>query len=308
MPDAIRVFAPASIGNVGVGFDVLGLALAEVGDTVVARRTAQRGVRLSRVTGAEVPTGPTNTAVVAARAVLDAVGADVGVELELLKGMAVGTGMGSSAASAAAAAFATNRLLGDPLPVADLVEPCARAEQLASGYHADNVAPALLGGLVLVRSLDPLDVVSLPVPPGLWVCLVRPHVSVSTRHAREVLPKRVPLEEMVRSSANLGAFVAACYRGDLDLLGRSLQEHVVTPVRAALVPGASEALDAAADVPGVLGASISGAGPSVFALTRDRASAEVCAATLKACFIERGLDATTLICAADNAGAREVSG
>lgn len=308
MPDAIRVFAPASIGNVCVGFDVLGLALAEVGDTVIARLTEQPGVRLTRVSGAKVPIGPDNTAVVAARAVLDAVDAEVGVELELIKGLAVGTGMGSSAASAAAAAFATNRLLGDPLPVAALVEPCARAEQLASGYHADNVAPALLGGLVLVRSLDPLDVVSIPLPADLWVCLVRPHTSVSTRHARKVLPERVPLADLVRSSANLGAFVAACYSGDLDMLGRSLQEHVVTPVRAALVPGAPEALDAASEVEGVLGASISGAGPSVFALTRDRDSAAACAATMTACFAAHDLPSTTWICPADNAGAREVRG
>lgn len=295
-------FAPATVANVGPGFDVLGFALGDFGDHVRATRSESSGLRLT-VSGegaGQVPADVVrNTAGIAARAVLDAAGADIGVELHLTKGLPVGSGLGSSAASAAAGATAVNALLGSPLSPLELVPPCVEAEAAVSGRHADNVAPALLGGLVLVRALDPLDVVRVPVPAGLRVAVVTPEFTLSTSRAREVLPASVPLASMVRTTANVAALVAACYAGDLALLGRSLEDVVVTPVRAALIPGATAALEAARAA-GALGASVSGAGPSVFALT---AGADV-SGPMVAAFAAAGLAATVHLGPVATDGAR----
>ncbi|HEX9109259.1 MAG TPA: homoserine kinase, partial [Longimicrobiales bacterium] len=203
--EEVRVFAPASLSNLGPGFDVLGLALAAPGDIVLARRSAQPGVRIVRASGG-VPTDATrNTAGIAALATLLRAGMpDVGIELEVEKGMAIGTGLGSSAASAAAAATAVNLLLGSPLRKAELVGPCVQAEAAVSGRHGDNVSPALLGGLVLVRSLDPPDVLRIPVPEGLTVVVASPAFELPTKEARAALPSEVPLRSLVRSTANIG--------------------------------------------------------------------------------------------------------
>ncbi len=233
----VRAFAPATVANLGPGFDVLGLALRGPGDTVLARRVPGHGVSIAAVRGdgGILPTAADrNCAGIAASAVLAAAGVDVGVELELDKGLPIGSGAGSSAASAAAAALATNLLIGSPLRKRQLVEPCMEAEAVVSGRHADNVAPALLGGLVLVRSTDPLDLVRLPVPSGLCVVLITPDLRVDTKDARAVLPSEIPLSTAVANQADLAAFVSACYSGDLSLLGRCVHDHIATPSRAKL--------------------------------------------------------------------------
>ena len=191
--EEVRVFAPASVSNLGSGFDILGLAVCGPGDTVTARRVPGLGVRVASVEGDAgiLPRDGTNTAAVAAAATLRRAGVEIGVELELVKGMPVGTGLGSSAASAAAAALAVNLLVGSPLRKEELVGPCVEAEAMVSGRHADNVAPALLGGLILVRSIDPVDLLRLPVPPGLVVVVVTPDFSLSTRVARDALPEQI---------------------------------------------------------------------------------------------------------------------
>ncbi len=306
--DAIRVFAPATVANLGPGFDVLGLALDGPGDTVTARAlpTGATGVRIASVRGASLPTeAEKNTAGVAALATLRAAGVDIGVELELEKGLPIGSGLGSSAASAAAAAYAVNLLIGAPLRKVQLVDPCIEAEGVVAGRHADNVAPALLGGLILVRAVDPLDIVRLPVPEGLLVVTATPAFELPTAKAREALPSEVPLSGMVRNSANLAALVSACYSGDLGLLGRCLFDDVVAPARAALIPGGAAAI-AAASTAGALGASISGAGPTVFALCHSRVTATRVAEGMVAAFEAAGLDATPSISPADCPGARRV--
>jgi homoserine kinase len=256
--------------------------------------------------GGALPRDGTNTAAVAAAATLRRAGLEIGVELEVRKGMPIGTGMGSSAASAAAAALAVNLLVGSPLRKDELVEPCVEAEASVSGRHGDNVAPALLGGLILVRSVDPVDLLRLPIPPGLMVVVVTPHFSLSTRAARAALPELVPLREMVRNTANVATLVAACYSGDLTLFGRGVADAVVTPARAPLIPGC-EAVIAAALGAGALGSSISGAGPSIFALCHSERRAEQVAAAMQAAFRDAGdLDSTALISPADNPGARQV--
>jgi homoserine kinase len=222
-----------------------------------------------------------------------------------VKGLPIGSGLGSSAASAVAAAFAINLALGSPLRRADLVGPCLIAEEAVSGRHADNVAPALLGGLVLVRSLDPLDLVRLPLPEGLVFALVTPEMELLTRTARAVLPKDVPLSAMTRNSANLAAIVSACHSGDLALLARAIPDEVVTPARTPLIPGCAEVIDAALDA-GALAASISGAGPTLFALCRSPRTAQAAVDAMVSTFARHGLAAHGFVSAADNPGVRAV--
>lgn len=307
-PPVVRAFAPATVANLGVGFDVLGLAVAGLGDTVTARLVPGSGVTITRIAGdggALSKDAAANTAGIAAIATLRKAGVDVGVELEVDKGLPLGSGLGSSAASAAAAAFAVNLLMGSPLRKPDLVGPCIEAEEAVSGRHADNVAPALLGGLVLVRSVDPLDVVRLPVPDGLTLALVTPRFELSTRMARSVLPRDVPLKSLVNNTANLAALVSAFYSGDLALLGRCLPDPVVTPVRAALIPGCTDVIAAALDA-GALGSSISGSGPTIFAFCRSARGARDAGEAMRAAFERAGLEATVAVSAADCPGARRV--
>ena len=306
--DQVSAFAPATVANLGLGFDILGLALSEPGDEVSARFTSGTRVVIKRIRGdgGVLPTeAEKNTAGIAAAATLRKAGVKVGVELEVTKGLPIGSGLGSSAASAAAAAFATNLLLGSPLRKPELVEPCIEAEAAVSGRHADNVAPSLLGGLILVRTLDPLDLVRLPVPEGLTVVVVTPRFELSTREARSVLPESVPLTALVRNTANIAALVSACYSGDLALMARCVPDEVVTPVRAALIPGGVEVIRAALDA-GALGSSISGSGPSVFAFCRSPHSARQVAGAMSAAFDKAGLPSKTVISPANCPGARRL--
>lgn len=306
MSDTVTAFAPATVANLAAGFDVLGLAIEGAGDTVTARRIAGTEVRIAKVTGDDGKLSleaHENTAGIAALATLQKAGVRVGLEITLQKGLPIGSGLGSSAASAAAAAFAVNRLLGSPLRRSDLVGPCIEAEATVSGRHADNVAPALLGGLVLVRSVDPLDLVRLPLPPGLTVVVISPEYTLETRRAREALPASIPLGEMVRNSANIAGLVAACFSGDLSLLGRCITDRVVTPARAALIPGCDAVMAAALDK-GALGSSISGSGPAVFALCRSIRSAREVATAMQAAFQQAGLPSQALISPAECPGAR----
>lgn len=306
MSRAVRAFAPATVANLAAGFDVLGLALDAPGDTVHARLGGPGGVHIAEIRGdgGRLPReAAANTAGIAAIATLRRAGVEADVELIVEKGLPIGSGLGSSAASAAAAAVAVNALVGGPLRKRDLVEPCLDAEAAVSGRHADNVAPALLGGLVLVRSTDPVDLVRLPIPESLRVAVVTPRFELATRAAREALPATVPLHELVVASANLGGLVAACFSGDLSLLGRCITDRVVTPARAALIPGCEAVMQAALDT-GALGSSISGAGPSVFALCRSEGGARRAAEAMQRAFSAAGLDSTAHVSPVDCPGAR----
>lgn len=288
---------------------MLGLALAGLGDIVEARLVEEPGVRIEHVSGvADVPTDATaNTAGVAAIETIRRAGLEVGVALTIDKGMPVGSGLGSSAASAAAAAFAVNSLLGAPLRRVELIDACVEAEALVSGRHADNVAPAILGGLVLVRDVDPVDVVRIPVPIGLHVAVVTPTFALPTREARAALPEMVTLLQRTRIAADIGTFVAACYSDDLPLLARCVRDDVVAGVRASLVPGASDAITAAKAV-GALGSSVSGAGPTLFALCHSPRSAAQSVKAMIEAFGAAGLDATGFVSPGECPGARLIDG
>jgi homoserine kinase len=282
---AITAFAPATVSNVACGFDVLGFALDSPGDEVTARLTEDGQVRIDDIVndGGRLPRDAAkNTAGVAARALLDALGERRGVALTIRKGLPLSSGLGGSAASAVAAVVAVDAALGARTPLDRLLASAFEGERNGAGSaHADNIAPSIYGGFVLVRSAKPPDIVRLPVPNGLTAVVVHPEIEIETAKARALLGDQVPLADAVQQWANLGAFVDALHRQDLDLLSRSLEDRIAEPRRAALVPGFA-AIKAAAVRAGALGCSLSGSGPSLFALCRDAASASRVAESMTA--------------------------
>jgi homoserine kinase len=284
--------APACIGNFGPGLDVLGVAVAGPGDRVVATRDGSSGVTIESSGHPDLSTDPgANTAGIAAREVLRRSGADVGVRLAITKGLPLMGGQGGSAASAVAGAVATNRLLGDPLDTAALLECCVEAETVVSGRHADNVAPQLLGGVVLVRCLDPIDVVQLASPPELRIVLIHPDQRLRTAEARAVLPQFVARSTVVQQLGNVAAIVAALEADDLQMLGRAMDDQIAEPARAPLLPGFLEA-KAAAMAAGALGGSISGAGPTSFWLAGDDVTARRINDSVRASYAALGIACT----------------
>ena len=280
--DRVTAFAPATVSNVACGFDVLGFALQTPGDEVTARR-ALGGVRIERIIndGGRLPReAAKNTASVAARALLRAIGEQRGVALELRKGLPLSSGLGGSAASAVAAVVAVDALMGSRASLETLLACALEGERNGAGAaHPDNIAPAIFGGLVLVRRADPPDVVRLPVPPELVAVVVHPDLEIETARARALIGDTVPLDAAIRQWANLGAFVDALHRSDFALLARSLEDAIAEPRRAPLVPGLAE-IKAAAVEAGALGCSLSGSGPSLFALCRGPMIAERAAAAM----------------------------
>jgi len=303
--ERVTVFAPAS------GFDVLGFALDSPGDAVTVTRSTERGVRVRSITGdgGRLPKDPRkNTAAVATAAFLQHVGAAFGIDMDLHKRMPLSSGLGSSAASAVAAVTAANILAGSPCSARDLLPFTMEAERVACGSaHADNVAPSLLGGFVLIRSYDPLDVVQLPVPKGLSCAVVHPHAELRTEDARRVLKKEIRLSDATRQWGNLAALVAALFNGDLALLGRSLQDVVAEPARSLLIPGFA-AVKAAAMGAGALGCSISGSGPSVFALCATSADSARAGQAMVAAFKNAGLESDVYLSAVNPRGPVEETG
>ena len=289
--DSASAFAPGSIGNIGPGLDVLGMAVTGLGDRVRISRADTIGVSIVHAGHPELPTDPAaNTAGIAARAVLRAAGtSDVRAALTIEKGLPLAGGQGGSAASAVAGAVAMNRLLGDPLDTLALLACALEAESTVSGRHADNVVPALLGGVALVRSLHPhVDFVKLPWPATLHVVLAHPAQRLETARARSVLPSFVARETLIQQMANVGAMVAALASGDLALLGRALDDQIAEPARAALLPGFERA-KVAAMAAGAIGGSISGAGPTSFYFTSDASAGDRVAAAIVASYGVMGI-------------------
>lgn len=296
-------FAPASVGNAGVGFDLLGFAVEGAGDTVTARRTDTPGVVIETITGTitDLPREPEkNTAGKAVLALLQAQQADFGVSLQIEKGIPLGSGLGGSAASATAALMAVNALLDAPLDNAQLYPYALIGEAVASGsVHGDNVGPQLLGGLVLA-SADRLF--RIPVPDGLYSVVVHPDHILETRTARQALRQGFGIETIVAQQTRLALFLCGCYRDDLDLIRAGLADVLVEPRRAHLIPGFAEVKRAALDH-GALGASISGAGPSVFGWFTSQSASERAGAAMIAAFGRHDLEATARVSTLDAPGA-----
>lgn len=308
---SVTAFAPGGVGNVGPGLDILGLALAGEGDTVRAEWTDEPGVHILDPGHEELPRDPgRHTSGLAARAVLHRAGdrrsLQRGISLTVRKGLPLSGGQGGSAASAVAAAVAVNALLGSPLDRLELVGASLAAEESVSGRHADNVAPSLLGGIVLIRSLEPLDLVELPVPEELWVVVARPDQRMRTAEARSVLPGEVSRAVAVYQAAQVGAMIAALASGDYALLGRAIDDRIAEPARAGLLPGFREAKQAALAA-GALGSSISGSGPTAFALVRGPEAGKKVGEAMAAAYASCGRQSEVRVTRIDREGARVVS-
>jgi homoserine kinase len=265
----ITVFAPATIANLSCGFDILGLALEGVGDKLSLELTDRPGVQIRKITGMDLPLDPEkNVAGVATMALLEASDYRGGVAIEIQKGIAPGSGIGSSAASSAGAVWGLNRLLGDPFSLEKLVRFAMKGEELASGAaHADNVAPALFGGITLVRSADPLDIVRVHCPEGLWATVLHPEIELKTSDSRKILKTKIPLKDGIRQWGNVGGLITGLFTEDYGLISRSLEDCIIEPVRSLLIPGFPKMRQAALEA-GALGFGISGSGPSVYALCK----------------------------------------
>lgn len=297
MSDWIKVFAPATVANFGPGFDVLGLALSAPGDWVEAMPTTQRGVQLVEVTGdaGRLPRVATlNCAGVSARLVLEKIDPGAGIAIKVHKGMPIGSGLGSSSASSVAAAWATNLALGGALSKLEVLDACRAGEKLATGSaHADNVLPALIGGITLIRSYEPFEFIELPVPPELRIAIVSPELEVKTADARKILPERLPLSDAVRNLGNIGALVASLYECRLDWLGRALDDYLVVPYRSKLIQKYDVVHEAAMSA-GALGCSISGSGPALFAVCTEETAADVSQALVDG-FERHGIGAQSFV-------------
>jgi homoserine kinase len=270
----IKLFCPATIANLSCGFDVLGLCLDTIGDEMIIRKSNIKGIQIIKIDGANLPLETEkNVAGAAALALLKNLNSDEGFEIEIYKKIKAGSGIGSSAASAAAVVFGINELLGRPFEIKDLVPFAMQGEKLACGTaHADNVAPALLGGFTLIRSYNPLDIVKIDSPPELYATVIHPQIELKTSDARSVLKQTISLNSAIIQWGNLGGLISGLYTNNYDLIGRSLHDEIVEPLRAVLIPGFDLIKQTALDN-GALGAGISGSGPSIFALSKGEATA-----------------------------------
>jgi homoserine kinase len=304
-----KVFAPATVANVAVGFDILGFPVDVAGDEVTVWRTDEPTVSIEGLVGTtrELPLNPAeNTASVGLLQMIRDLRLDHGFKVSVNKGIPVGSGMGGSAASAVGAIVAANALLDRPLPKETLLRYAVLGEFVASGTaHSDNASPCLYGGLTLTRSVSPIDVVRIPVPEGLLCVLVRPHLEVETREARKILKSEVPLKDHVRQSSNLAGFLAGCFKGDFGLIRRSLSDVLIEPQRASLIHGFAEAKKAALEA-GALGCSISGSGPATFALADSQAAAAAVRDAMVAAYGHAGVITDAWISPISAEGARLV--
>ncbi len=275
----IKIFCPATIANLSCGFDVLGLCLEGIGDEMIIRKSTEKGIRITKITGADLPLETEkNVAGVAALAIckeaINRVSFEHGFEIEIHKKIKAGSGIGSSSASAAGAVFGINELLGNTFSRKELVHFAMKGEAVASGCeHADNVAPCLLGGFTLVRGYEPLDVIRIDSPSELYAVALHPHIEVKTSDARAVLNPMIPLKDAITQWGNVGGLIAGLYTNNYELIGRSLNDVIVEPLRKKLIPG-FDTTKFAAIHNGALGAGISGAGPSIFALCKGQEIAE----------------------------------
>jgi homoserine kinase len=275
----VAVFAPATVANVVCAFDILGFALDEPGDEIFMRKSDTPGVRITTITGDDgrLPReAEKNTVSACVQQFLSSLGRnDLGIEIELHKKMPIGSGLGSSAASTVGGLFAINELLGKPLTVHELLPFAIKGEELACGHgHADNVAPALLGGFTLIRSYEPLDVIKLPIPTKLYCSVIFPHVDVPTRAAREMIRSKVALKDAVIQWGNISGLITGLFMEDYDLIGRSMKDVLIEPTRSILIPEFDE-MRRIAHALGAISFGISGSGPSVFAFAENQEKAEV---------------------------------
>jgi homoserine kinase len=289
--DRIKLFAPATVANLSCGFDVLGCCLDGVGDEMIISKNSEQKLRITKITGQDLPLEVNaNVAGVSAKALLAELDEKQGFDIEIKKNIKAGSGIGSSAASATGAVFGINKLLGEPFTTNELIKFAMEGERLASGNaHADNVAPALLGGFSLVKSYEPLEILSLPSLPELRMLILHPLIELKTKDSRSIIKQTVELKKAISQWGNLAALVSALYTQDYNLLGRSLKDEIIEPVRSILIPYFDD-LKALASANGALGFGISGSGPSVFALCKGDSVAEKVKAEFQEFYQDKNID------------------
>lgn len=307
MIQEVHVFAPATVANVACGFDTLGFAIHRPGDEVVARFSDTPGLTITKITGdnGKLPLDvQKNTATVSALALMEHLGVVQGIEIEIHKGLPIGSGLGSSAASAVAGVMAVNELMGRPLEKKALLPFALKGEALASGgaIHADNVGPCLLGGIELIRSNKDLDTINIPAPEHLYAAVVLPEIEILTVEARAVLRKEIPMPDAVTQWGNLAAMIAGLMKQDYELIGRSLVDVIAEPYRADLIPGFFRVKQAALNA-GALGCSISGAGPAMFALCKGDENAFKAGIAMQYVFQDLGIGCERFISTINTQGA-----
>ncbi len=307
----IKVFAPASVTNVGSGFDVMGFAIEKPGDEIILKITDEPGIRITKITGdgGKLSKDPLkNTAGVSLLSLVEHLGFKKGIEIELHKKMALGSGLGSSAASAVASVFAFNELLGGLLSKKELIQFALEGEKLTCGGtpHADNVAACLMGGFVIVRSISPIDVINIDYPKNLYCTIVHPHLEIITANTRKILRKHILLSDAVKQWGNVAGLVAGLVSSNYELIGNSLQDFIVEPVRSILIPNFYEVKEAALKS-GAVGCSISGSGPSIFAFSKSKPAAEKAGAAMRKVLSDIGIGNDLYISKINRTGPRVVS-
>jgi homoserine kinase len=303
--DVLRIFSPATVANVSCGFDAMAFALETLGDEMVFRKNDSGKVTISKIEGATLPFDPTkNAAGEVARLMLASSNSSMGVDIEIYKKYKPGSGLGSSAASSSGAAFAVNSLLGKPYSKTEMVSFAMKGEEVACGSQiADNVAAAIYGGFVLIRSYAPLDIVSIPTPVQLYATVIHPQIEVKTADARAVLPKEIPLKTGITQWANVGGLISGLHSGDYELIGRSLVDEVAEPVRKQFIPHFDVLKKATMDS-GALGVGISGSGPSVYALSKGKDQAQKVAQAMKNSYKDTDVSYQVYVSKIGNSGVR----
>ncbi|MGN6495510.1 MAG: homoserine kinase [Agriterribacter sp.] len=303
---SLTIHAPGTVANMVCGFDVLGLALNDPYDVMTVKLINEPTVVIRNIDSYGLPTEPErNVAGVALLEMINKLEGKTGFEISIEKKIKPGSGIGSSAASAAGAVVAVNRLLGNLFSDEELVQMAMFGEKLASGVkHADNIAPCIYGGVTLIRSIHPLDIISISSPP-LYVTLVHPQIEVRTEDARQILKKQILLKDAIRQWGNIAGLVAGLMKSDYELIGRSLEDVLIEPVRSILIPAFGEVKSKSLEA-GALGGGISGSGPSIFMLSRDRHTAEKVEEVMKEVYTKTGIDYNTYITTVNTTGVKTI--
>lgn len=302
----ISVLSPATVANLVCGFDILGLALEEPADLMILERKEEPGLRIVNLDDYNLPTEPEkNVAGVALLSFMEAMDDCPGLQLSIEKRIKPGSGIGSSSASAAGAVAAANMLFGEPFTPMELLQFAMNGEKLASGVkHADNVAPCLLGGITLIRSIHPLDIVSIDAPE-LFVTIVHPQIEVRTADARQILKKQILLKDAIRQWGNIAGLVTGLVKGDQDLIGRSLEDVIIEPVRSILIPEFAKVKQRSKEA-GALGGGISGSGPSIFMLSSNEHTANAVATEMNDIYTKAGIDYSTYVTTINRSGVKKI--
>ena len=304
----VKIFTPATVANVGCGYDILGFCLDSVGDDMIIRKVNKKGIFITHIDGFELPyEAEKNVAGVSALALYNTLNLDFGFEIEIFKKIKPGSGIGSSAASAVGSVFGINHLIGNPYSKNELIKFALKGEAIASGEeHADNIAPAIMGGFTLVRSTNPVDIISLPFPENLYATILHPQIEIKTSNSRSFVPSKIALNDVISQLSSVGSFIHALHTSNFDLLGKSIKDLIAEPKRMKLIPYFENLKDIAVKS-GSLGTSISGSGPSIFSLTKGIDTANEIQNQLKVFMDKTNISFTTYVSKINSIGVKVIS-